>query len=71
MAVGVHTWCSGVFDPMESGKFGPEKIVDGDDQTRWCGHPPEIAWIALDLGASKELHSIRIRYERLLFTSLF
>lgn len=37
---------------METGEFGPEKVVDGNPNTRWCGHPPEEAWIAFDFGIS-------------------
>jgi hypothetical protein len=64
LALKCKAWASGVFDPTETGRFGPENAVDGDPNTQFCGHPPEKAWIALDLGDQKEIHIIRIRFER-------
>lgn len=60
--------CSGIYDPMNSGEFGPEKVIDGNPETRWCGHPAGASWIMIDLGeaqmASKEIVKVRIRFER-------
>lgn len=59
MAAKARTWCSGVFDPMETGEFGSEKAVDGDPHTRWCGHPPGIASLGVDFGETKEVMKLR------------
>jgi len=57
-------WCSGIFDPLESGGFKAELAVDGDPNTRWAGHPPERAWIALDLGSTLHIEKVKVRFER-------
>jgi hypothetical protein len=60
----VLAWSSGLFDPINSGLVGPENAVDGNPNTRWAGHPPNTAWIALDLGAVREISKVRVRFER-------
>eukprot|EP01116_Phalansterium_solitarium_P018217 TRINITY_DN474_c0_g1_i1.p2 TRINITY_DN474_c0_g1~~TRINITY_DN474_c0_g1_i1.p2 ORF type:complete len:115 (-),score=29.69 TRINITY_DN474_c0_g1_i1:168-512(-) len=31
----------------------------------WCGAPPEVAWIAWDLGVVREITNFRVRFERI------
>ena len=64
VALKAKVWCSGVFDPMGNGEFEPENCVDGNPETRWCGHPPESAWIVVDWGELKDIVKVRIRFER-------
>ncbi|PRP75951.1 CRE-ART-1 protein [Planoprotostelium fungivorum] len=63
-ALHIATWCSAVHDPMETGQCGPDKSVDGDPNSRFCGHPPDQAVLGFDLGASRRINKMRIRFER-------
>lgn len=49
---------------METGQCGPDKSVDGDPNSRFCGHPPDQAVLGFDLGASRRISKMRIRFER-------
>jgi hypothetical protein len=40
------------------------RAVDGNPDTRFAGHPPGIAYIALDLGYPCNINEIRVRFER-------
>ncbi len=58
--------CSGTFPAVVSvtSKIGTsDKAFDGLDDTRWSGHPPRTAWIAVDLQEKFEIHRVEIVFE--------
>jgi hypothetical protein len=44
--------------------FGAEKAVDGDVQTRWSSAFRDQQWLAVDLGAPREIAKVRLNWEK-------